>query len=192
MTDMEIVPLDQEGITYVEICLQQGSGLCEKARNLELANGQVFAPLPKNTNLKRALSFSTGGLMSRHNVNAWLEKHVRSLWHCWPSGTLVIQDIWAKSSDLVVRNSNLKTFFQQDGNVYFFCEKDNAESVQRTVSATASYLFIAFFSRYSMSSVVRPFDRVVGEDVINEIARNTQEIFVGAYDHEGLVVWRSP
>ena len=61
--------------------------------------------------------------------------------------------------------------------------------IQRTVNAVASYLFIAFFSRYSMSSQTLPTDRIVSEVVIDEIALHTLEVFVGAYDQEGLVVW---
>src|SRR5258708_1211701 len=108
MTDMETVLLGQDGIAYVEACLEQGTGLCEKARNLDLAIAEVFAPLPKYTSLKRATSFNTGGLMSRRDANTWLEKHVQNLWQRWPNGTLVIQDIWAKSSDPVLRYSSPK------------------------------------------------------------------------------------
>lgn len=189
MTDTEIVFLGQDGIAYVEACLQQGAGLCAKARILELTTGEVFAPLPRYTSLERAISFNTGGLTFRRDVNAWFEKHVHNLWQRWPNGTLVIQDIWAKSTDPVLRHSSLKKFFQ-DGNVYFFCEKSDEGSIQRGVSAVASYLFIAFFSRYSMSSQMLPSDHIVSEDVIDEIALHTLEIFVGAYDQEGLVVWR--
>jgi hypothetical protein len=116
---------------------------------------------------------------------------VKSLWQCSPNGTLVIQDIWAKSSDPPLRHSSSKKFFQ-DGNVYFFCERDDADSIQQTIRAVTSYLFIAFFSGHSMSSQMLPLHHVVSKNVIDEIARNMQEIFVSAYDQEGLVVWRSP
>jgi hypothetical protein len=84
--------------------------------------------------LKRATSFNTGGLMSRRDAVTWLEKHVQNLWQRWPNSTLVIQDIWAKSNDPVVRYSSPKKFFQ-DENVYFFARKttkiqSNEASVQ--------------------------------------------------------------
>jgi len=40
-----------------------------------------------------------------------------------------------------------------------------------------------------MSLKMLPSDHIVSEDVIDEIALHTLEIFVGAYDQEGLVVW---
>jgi hypothetical protein len=63
-------------------------------------------------------------------------------------------------------------------------------SIQSIGRAVTSYLFVAFFSRINMQYDTLPSDHIVEEHFIIEIARSTKEVFVGAYDQEGLVVWR--
>src|SRR5689334_25301475 len=96
---MTILTLGQDGIAYVESCLRQGTGLSAKALSLPLKDGEAFTSVPNDTSLDRARSFNTGGLMFRHKANTWLVKHAQTLWRAWPVGTLVIQDVWGRSSD---------------------------------------------------------------------------------------------
>ena len=51
-----------------------------------------------------------------------------------------------------------------------------------------SYLFVAMYIRGSSSDKL-PSKAFIDEVAIENLARNTIQIFVGAYDQEGLVVW---
>jgi hypothetical protein len=190
-TNLELVFLGQDGISYVETSLRQGTGLCAEVLKQPLANGEAFAPLPKCTTVDRAKVFNTGGLLSRHDGYIWLAQHIQSLWQIDEIGTFVIQDIWAKPTDAAAQKSGLNKFFH-DENVYYFLNGLNADfwSVQRAARAVTSYLFVALFSHINIQYDNLPPDHLVGEHFIIEIARSAVEVFVGAYDQEGLVIWR--
>jgi hypothetical protein len=158
-----------------------------------LDRGEAFAPLPKHVSEARAKSFRVGGLVSRRDVNAWFVEHIRTVWQCDVNGTLVLQDILARPDDPAVRNSNQKRLIA-DASVYFILEHGDLDplSVQSAIRAVASFLFIAFLSRFSVRYNELPSDHVVEETLIDHLARDIEEVFVGAYDQEGLVVWRRP
>ena len=190
-TNLEIFDLAGSGLSYVESRLRQGTGLCASILQLSLANGAAFAPLPHNTTIDRANLFDVGGLLSRRDAFDWLACHVRSLWRADSIGTLVIQDIWAKAGDIATSELELHRFFGDD-NVYYFVERSEADSdfTENSIRAITSYQFMAFFSRIAIEYGKLPSNRRVSKDFIENIAHATEEVFVGAYDQEGLVVWR--
>jgi hypothetical protein len=188
---LEKLPLGREGLAYVEECLQAGAGLCTKFLGLGFAGGEVFASVPEGTSLERAKSFNTGGLMRRRDADAWLAEHIVNLRRPGANGTLILQDIWMKPSGLVVQRPRVKGF--SDGESVYYClsqDETNFDFLQSAMRAMASYLFIGFFSRVSVQCEGQPTNHVVSTRLINEIAEATEEVFVGAYDQEGLVVWR--
>jgi hypothetical protein len=184
-------PLGQDGIAYVESCLRQGTGLCTRVLDLAFADGDAFAPIPEHTIAERARSFGVGGLIARRHANRWLGEHLQGAWRPGFGGTLVLQDIWANPSDPAVQNSEVKRFFQ-GANVYYYCEIPDVDWywIQRAKRAMASYLFIAFYTRSPIRDDELLPDHTVDEALIDRLARSTTEVFVSAYDQEGLVVWR--
>jgi hypothetical protein len=141
----------------------------------------------------RAKAFDAGGLLSRRDAYIWLAQHVQSLWQIEGVGTLVVQDVWAKPTDVAVQQSglHLNQFFHGES-VYYFLRGMNADfrSLQSVVRAVTSYLFVAFFSHIDVRPDALAPDRQVGEDMITNIGRSIREVFVSAYDQEGLVMWR--
>jgi hypothetical protein len=129
--------------------------------------------------------------MSRRDAIAWFVEHIKTSWPPDGKWTLVLQDIWAKSSDPAAQRSPHKKFFE-NSNVYYFFESENLNSyvMQNAISSMASYLFIAFLSRFPLRYSDLPPDHVIGERLIEQLATEVQEVFVGAYDQEGMVVWR--
>src|SRR5258707_1026091 len=147
------IPLGDEGIAYVESCLQQGTGLCSRVLETSFKNGKAFAPLPENTNLERAKKFSVGGLITRRDTKLWLADYIRGFRHAAEVGGLVFQDVWAKPSDVRVRNFVPRPFFHGE-NVYYYLDGEaaNIYSVTEVFRAIKSYLLIAMYSDYSPSS----------------------------------------
>jgi hypothetical protein len=191
MRTMTEFRLGQDGVDYVRSCLSQGSDLCAKLLELTFADGEAFAPVPDDISPKRAKQFDVGGLVSRRETLDWLTAHLRHLFHDYAAGTFVLQDVWAKPEDVTKKSTGTKRFFHDD-NTYYFLDRDEltAENVAQTLRAAQSYLTIAVFAgfQFPLQHAI-PCGHVNGE-LITDLARATREIFVSAYDQEGLVVWR--
>jgi hypothetical protein len=129
--------------------------------------------------------------MSRRDAITWFVEHVESSSCTNEEMTLVLQDVWAKPNDPTAQRSAHRRFFT-DSDVYYFFDSKNLISgeVQNAISSMASYLFIAFLSRFALRSSELPPDHIVDDNLIEQLAHNIQEVFVGAYDQEGLVMWR--
>jgi len=183
--------LGTDGIAYVRQCLRQAQGLSSKLLELPLTSGKAYAPIPEQTSVNRAKSFNEGGLITRHETNVWLVEHLWNLWKIEGGGTLVLQDIWAKPSDPAAQRTQSKKFFN-DANVYYFLEEDdtNVSAMESTIRSIASYLLVAVFTGYVIRDSDLLPDRLVGHEIIDALARATKEVFVSAYDQEGLVIWR--
>lgn len=183
------VDLGNEGINYLEEHLRQGTGLCRKIRRLPLKSGQAFAPLPQHTSLDRAKLFEAGGLLSWRDTINWLADHVRTMWHDEPDGTLIFQDVWGgRPTDPVVQRKATQNFFHAD-NVYYFVESPE-QPINSIVQETSSFLLIGVFVHFALRDRDLGPQRIAAKGLIDKLARSTEEIFVTAYDREGLVVWR--
>lgn len=189
LIEKEIGP---DGIAYVQECLRQGGGLSSKLLELPLTLGKAYALVPEQTSTMRAKSFNVGGLMHRHDTNIWLAAHLLSLWKVQGTGTCILQDVWAKPSDPAVRRTNSKKLFD-DENVYYFLQRDDIDllTMESTIRSLVSYLFIGVFTQYVIQESDISSNYVSAPNVVDAIAHLTKEVFVTAYDQEGLVIWRN-
>lgn len=183
--------LGDEGREYVVSSLRGETGLCSKILVESQRAGEVFAPLPVGTSRERAVQFNAGGLMSRHETFAWFARHLQQLSGDMPTGSLVFEDVWAKPQDAARSRDGL--FFDQS-NVYYVIDldldKSDAAAIEFAVRQIKSFLFVAVFSSFNFRAADVPPTRVVTAALIDQIAKGAQEVFLSAYDQEGLVVWR--
>jgi len=158
---------------------------------MSYSGGVTFAPLPEGTSLKRAKEFNKGGLMSRSNTAEWFAEHIQTIYKNTIGGTLIFQDVWSSSEFRTVKISNEKKFINNT-NAYYFLERNeiNERSINRLIGGVSKYLFIAFFSPFRIHKKEFSTDNIVSDDVINMLAYYIKEVFVGAYDQDGLVVWK--
>jgi hypothetical protein len=158
---------------------------------MSFSGGVTFAPLPEGTSLKRANEFKTGGLTSRRNIAEWFAEHIQTICKNTVGGSLIFQDVWSSSEFRTVNISKDKKFIN-NANVYYFLEKNeiNVRSIYRLIGGVSSYLFIAFFSPFRIHKKELSVDKIVDDEVINILAFYIQEVIVGAYDQEGLVIWK--
>jgi hypothetical protein len=193
MRTMNEIRLGQEGIEYVRSCLRQGSDLCTKILELTLVDGEAFAPVPDDISLKRLKQFNVGGLLSRKEMVDWLTRHLKGLFHNNATGTFVLQDVWAKPEDVAGVTSGARKFFHEE-NVYYFLGHGDLKQhhIAETLREVRSYLIVAIFARLELPlHQIIPGGRV-SNGLITDLAKATREVFVSAYDQEGLVVWRKP
>jgi hypothetical protein len=193
--DLKEIDLGKEGEEYVSYSLTGEKGLCSKIfRGLD-RGGDVFSPLPATMSLERAKQFRVGGLTSRRETFAWFGRHVEQLRGRTPNGSLVFQDVWARPRDFAVPRDGM--FFDADSVYYALGPREiNPAAISLTERQITSFSLVAVFCNFSFcaADVSQTTDAsqtpIVSESVIDDIANNTQEIFVSAYDQEGLVVWR--
>jgi hypothetical protein len=102
----------------------------------------------------------------------------------------VFQDIWAKPQD-PVWGEHGGLFFDKSSVYYGLGLHDfNAAAIALAVRQIISFRFVAVFSSFNFRAVDLPPTRVVAETVIDEIVYSAKEVFLSAYDQEGLIVWR--
>ncbi|HEX9132967.1 MAG TPA: hypothetical protein VF844_11805 [Ktedonobacteraceae bacterium] len=194
MANLKKLPLGQDGIKFVESRLVSGGkGICLKLLNLPLSEGTVYAVVPEDTSLDRAKQFETGGLAQWIYGDAWLAKHVISLYSDNMDGTLIFHDVWGASpTDSGFRKKRKSEMFFNQTDVYHFVEAGyiNSDIVIRTMREIASFLLIGAFINFPIVASELPADGFVDDSLIDELVRNTQEIYVSAYDQEGFVVWQ--
>jgi hypothetical protein len=189
--NLKEVNLGDEGLEYVASCLRGWPGLCSGiARQLE-RGGDVFALLPAGTPRERALQFETGGLLSWRETCVWFEREIEHLSGRAANGSLVFQDLLARPHDPVLGEYD-GVFFDQSSAVYHVLGPHdiNAEAVSRAMLRLRRFLLVAVFCNFSFSAADVPTTRMLDETIIDGMAANAQQLFVSAYDQEGLVVWR--
>ena len=191
MRTMTEIRLGQEGIEYVRSCLRQGSDLSEKILQLSFNDGEAFAPVPDDVGAEHVKQFAVGGLISRRETLDWLASHLKDLFRRNEAGTFIVQDVWTKPADVAGNTGDTKTFFHDD-NVYYFLNANDlkADSISRTLRKARSYPMTAVFTTFQVPPQPILLGGPVSDELITELAKATREIFVGAYDQEGLVAWR--
>ncbi len=187
---LQHINLGEEGLEFVASSLRGELGLCSKLSLQIERGGDVFSPLPEGTSRERALQFRTGGLMSWRETCAWFERELEQLSGRIENGSLVFQDVWFRPDD-PVRGGYDGVFFDRSC-VYFVLgpHEINAAAVSRTMLRLHSFKRVAVFSNFSFSAADIPPTHVVAETLVDEIARGANQVFISAYDQEGLVVWR--
>jgi hypothetical protein len=191
MNKLVELPVGVEGLKYVSSCLQQGRGLCSNALRM-VKNGSAFAVVPDGTSADRAKAFVIGGLMSRMQTKRWLVNHiVTEMQKNWRI-CLVIQDIWARPSDERLAPNGVKVCFSND-DVYYIISRKSAsfEAVMQALEAVSSFLFIAALVHSRSDTLIDCLSgQTFSNDVVKEMTNDVRELFVSAYDQEGMVVWR--
>ena len=184
------LPLGEAGMAYVRHALEMGAGLSKQVLATAFSGGAVFAAVPEGTSIERAKQFEAGGFYC-WGTWAWLQAQVKALCAADPQSTFVVEDPWGGNyGDAAVMRGTEKKFFDGKFVDYFVERADLSDRAIEETTRAPGFLFIGFFSRYPLSSAMLPPDLKAGDKLIRQLAENTQQIFVGAYDGEGWVVWR--
>jgi hypothetical protein len=190
--DLKEINLGPEGREYVATCLRQGTGLCSKLLKVLDRAGHAFAPLPVTLSPERTKQFETGGMMSRRAAYLWFGHHIETLSQHTPDSSLVFQDVWAKPKNFAVTPGDVNLFFDATNAYYLLgAHEMTTSNVLQVTRQITSFLMVAAFCDFPFCLEDLPPTHVAAEALIDEIENNTQEIFVSAYDQEGLVVWRA-
>ena len=192
MTTLVEVAVGVEGVEYLRSILKQGTGMCQHLLKLPLANGVAFSPIPSRVSTERAIKFNTGGVMTMRDTRRWLGIHLTSLSEKFPSGTIILQDIWARPSDPAVLTAKSGSLLTREHVYYYLKASDCDEQLFRALTEdVTSFLLVGIFTRWPGPRTPMPASgELIDDSVIEDATKETEEVFVGAYDQEGVVVWR--
>lgn len=182
--------LGSEGIRYVLACLSQGGELSQYVQSLvSSANGLCFSPIPEQVSLERALQFETGDLMPSRVRLDWIEKRMLSFCERCNNDLLVFEDQVLRRSDNGVSEIPSDMFFFND-EVYFYveCKTASGRKIETALREVRSFQSISFLISMNSGRNLKRGSSV-DSTVLHEMARGISEIFVSAYDQEGVVVW---
>jgi hypothetical protein len=194
MAMLKDFPLGAAGAQFVEKNLNQKAGLAPALLKVLPPGGTVFAPLPEGVDLARATKFSTGGLLRRRDSLSWLGQRVTTLADTAPNGVFVVQDAWGISPDDPVAAKITEEHFFNGIATHFFLRKAEIDptSIADIFCAGSSFLVIAIFAPIDIAPSDIPADHVVGDAFVDNLASHVQELYISAYDGEGIVVWQRP
>jgi hypothetical protein len=194
MNKLTEVQLGLEGIKYIEMSLRDaGVGLSERLLDLNLLQGCAYTVLPEdNANLERALKFSIGSRMDSSIAYNWLASHIYASLSKNTEGSIIFHDAWgAKHGDAVLKENKSNFFFYQSAVQYFVVGKNVAvDTILNSIKKVHSFLFVGALVNVSVIANKLPASKIVDNGFMNNIVKHTQEIYVSAYDREGVVIWK--
>lgn len=179
--------LGKAGQEYMHEILCQGGGLAERVATSVSKSGELFAPLPLGVSARRALDFDSGGMCDSQFSQGWLFDDLQNK----SEGNFIVQDIWAKRSDLLVKPPEYESYFFYGDGVYYFIDLASLKfseflALGRQVS---SFQFAAFYTTAVINEKCLDAHEMKTE-CLDVLAAGVRSIYVSAYDRESYIVWR--
>ncbi len=177
-------PLDSEGRTFLQSTLDGERGLARKLTARIGSGGSIFSVLPAATSSDHALKFEqmTG---ARSVMWTWLNERVEHLLQMHADGIMVLQDVWMLPEDKSRDTHN--SWIACNNHVYLMLSPScSAANICSAIRAIASFKLVGAF----VAPMQLPTGNNIDEAHVTTLAERAIEIFVSAYDQDGLVVWR--
>jgi hypothetical protein len=185
--------LQTDAYAYFKDQLVGGGDFSFFLSSLDLTTGDVFTVLPNDVIFEEPINFENSyefrtGVRIYHQadsiiLNLMYNYLQTNLENC------IIFESYKKTSDLVVKSSNLP-YFSVEERVYYFAQKrDSKETILECLYKTTSYPKIVVFARIpDMDSQIQSHEEI-NRDFAQRIAATTECIMAGAFDDEGYVFW---
>jgi hypothetical protein len=190
MSMLKSVILGDEGVRYVQSRLKEGGALSQLAQNLVSTDGGVcFAPLPEHVSLERARQFETGGVMTRRMQLEWIKNRMLSFCGKGDKNLLVFEDQVLRRGDKGVSDIPSNIFYYRDEVYYYIeCLDVSGNRVEGALREVRSFRSISFLIERCDNQYLETgctLDRAM----LDKMAEKVSEIFVSAFDQEGVLVW---
>jgi hypothetical protein len=204
------VQLGQAGLQYVIDYLKEGRGLAKLLlQRGDLARGHVSTILPDEISEKAALAFEYGLLpepppqthiyyddggrrwtaVPKPNLEFLSVPTIAAFLRHAPKNACVLEDTNGRPSDPWVSNAETDLILTED-EVYHYLAASPAPAKERILAALRSARDWRFLG--ILTSTERPLLERREWFTLNEfaaLAKNAQQILVGAYDGEGIIFW---
>jgi hypothetical protein len=183
------ISVGEAGRTYMRDVLSQCTGAASLLAPVVSKAGRIFAPLPSEASETRALKFELGGLSSQSGALNWLYEDLKSK----PFGTFIVQDIWARPSNLRDHQPKHETFITDDAQVYHYLESealsfDKLVTLHRQIS---SFQLVGFYINASLNlSEEQRRRHEVPPGYVDQFVKFAIAVYLSAYDQEAWLVWK--
>ncbi|HLY69793.1 MAG TPA: hypothetical protein VKR53_08685 [Puia sp.] len=109
-----------------------------------------------------------------------------------PLNCCIIEDPLREPDDPIVLKSKIRYVTVEDQLYYFLDGGSDPEEIENSVHAGEAYYSLCMLSSFDLGlhKEFAPFSSV-SERLLEEIVNNLDSFFVGAYDHEGYLMWTS-
>jgi len=179
---------------YLQASLEQQGTLEYCIKQLVSSGGTVSSPLPEGADLELVKKrFDGGGLFQAKDTRTWLDNHLASISKSGRQFQVILFDVWLKQSDLKGLQCGGKILFHDEKVYYVFNGSDISKqsiSVGPMARCVSSFLLIGLIIVPPVVPDALPPGQVVGNELIEQIVQHTQEVYVSAYDQEGIVIWQ--
>jgi hypothetical protein len=186
-------PLAETARDYLTKCLKSGNTLAgHLLREVNLVNGELFTFLPAGADQSRFDQFRQGGIAKSTESISYLTGRVRLFLNSCAQGVVIFEDALAKKGDPCVEKSKTQMLFHgQEIYHYLLADNIHPQVVSWTVTqASAPHLFICAMTQLSQGQTFAGGRSEVSNSTLQNLAKVSTELVVGAYDAEGYVYWK--
>lgn len=206
-TEVELLPLKfEKAFRYVTGQLRDGHALAQALlKNVDFKEGHFFALLHRSADKTQIHEFQAGGILptnllepvifqgniypgrekshSVHQLVLYLKSVLR------PGQSCFFEDLIHSKSDPVPPEIQRQSFYFLE-EVYLSIKKE--ELSKETAEKAIHYSDAQWYYMNVISEEKPRSNRNVTRETIENIAKKTTHVVVGAYDMEGFVVWVAP
>jgi len=189
----DFIQLNQNALNYVKSSLENGKDISKKILyKISKHSVKIWAMFPKHDFMHSLYDFESGGIGKVDETEKFLVEIVSDYLKKSPNNLFIIEDSLAKKGDEFLEKTTVNYFTFND-NVYFFILGDEMDSkqVHKMLKIANRYPFISFLTKVNkMNKANFKSDNLkleINEYILDNIVKNIEEIFIGAYDEESYL-----
>jgi hypothetical protein len=180
-----------EAFTYIRSCLEQGHTLSSQLLGLALEQGKVISHLPETVLLEQSLNFKSGGIAKVNETEGYIITLIADFLSSTAHSYVIFEDSVACPEDQYLASDNYQFFIYNSHVYHFLTEQDvTKEIISRAIRAATSYSFTGVLVSLSDNLDVQK-GKSMDSDSFNLISQNIKHILIGAYDGEGVLIWKT-
>ncbi len=180
------VSLNSNTIPYIRACLAQGDTVSQYLLDLPLEQGAVTTFLPPTVNLETITKFEVGGVVAKQQTYVTLANLIGSYFKQNENRVGLFEAIEQQGDKYL--SSLTVPFMTHKNEVYYILTNQSYDGAQimTILQRARSYPFIGI-----LTSALHMAGRgQLESDELKELVAQTDYILVGAYDDEGVLIWR--
>jgi hypothetical protein len=184
--------IDRDVVAFIRTSLSRGAAVSRLLLELPLEEGHVFAFLPKHVGKDVARRFDLGGVFrqeesieAERRVAEFVASYLNRSEHAYA----IFENPVMRTTDPSTKRSDLCYFTFDDG-VYFFLSPGQTEltKVIATMRGVHSWVLNGILAVPKGLGMINTRQHLDREALVN-LAMNSEYLLVGAYDHEGYLIW---
>lgn len=203
-TDFQIYQLDPKAYDYIADRLDDGLTLTKRLKKvIDFSKGNVLTYAPINLTPKSLVNFngsiidspiSEDGVQKVDNeqTSKWLVGQMRSFLSYSKDYYCIFEEADGYPASKVISRYPFKNVLYKQERYYIIDNRDSDEDILEAIVQSSSFYPLGmgiFTSIENISTYFSDNDHIEKEEFFEVAAKNTQKIYIQAYDHDGYVLW---